>query len=180
MPSSIVNNGNLVTRRAFADTDRMKVLRRVVNKAMSTAYQMTEEVGEYGSGTPSPLHMVCDLVAELYDIESTEGAHVSHAQEMADYPALFLAQLRGGAPRAADAPGKLNFLMKSAADANFLVKGRAVADMSARELREFAGLMTNAAVLARELAQIAETQIERHADEYPGAPVQGERLRATG
>lgn len=180
MPPSVVNNGNLVTRRAFADTDRMKVLRRVVNKAMSTAYQMTEEVGEYGSGTPSPLHMVCDLVAELYEIESREGAHVSHAQEMADYPALYLALLRGGATKGADAPGKLNFLMKSAADANFLVKGRTLAEMSVRELKEFAGFMANAAVLARELAQLAETQIGRHAEDFPGAPVQAERLRATG
>ena len=176
----VENKGNLITRRAFADTDRMPVLRRVVNKAMSTAYQMTEEVGDYGSGTPSPLHMLCELIRESYELNARERRELSTALELAEYPLCFLHELMGESPAAGDSVGKINFLMKTASDANYLLKARLLENLTPGELKDFARLMRDCATVARELVMLAEARAEAVEGDYPGAPVQGERLRATG
>lgn len=173
------NKGNLITRRAFADTDRMQVLRRVVNKAMSTAYQMTEEVGEYGSGTPSPLHMHCELIREAYELDTREGAEVSTAQELAEYPLAFLRQLRGESATGGDFVCKVNCMLKAGAQANYIVRGRDLRGMTPGELREFSQQLMTVSTLAGELIHMAD-EAER-AIQFPGAPIQAERqFRRTG
>ena len=169
----VSNKGNLITRRAFADTDRMATLRRIVNKAMSTAYQMTEEVGEYGSGTPSPLHMVCELIRESFELDAKAGAEVSSAQELAEYPLVFLRQLRGEIETKGDFVCKVNCLMKRAADAGYLLKGRDLRELTPAELKEFAGHMIAAAALARELEHMADEAMGLI--QFPGSPIQRER-----
>jgi len=173
------NKGNLVTRRAFADTGRMHILRRIVNKAMSTAYQMTEEVGEYGSGTPSPLHMVCEQIRESHEQDVKEGVEVSTAQELAEYPLAFYRQLRGEVDTRGDFVGKKNRMMKASSDANYMLRGRELEDLTPGELKEFSAYMMTVGTLARELEQMADEVLQ--AVQYPGAPIQAERaFRRTG
>lgn len=187
MASSPANKGNLVTRRAFAERDdvelpdyRMKALRRVVNKAMSTAYQMTEECGEYGSGTPSPAHMLCELIREAHEMDAREGVDYSTAQELAEYPLTFLTQLRGGGVEAGgDFICKKNRMMKAGTDANFMLKGRELHQLTPGELHEFSASMMTVATLARELEQMADRALAEV--QFPGAPIQSERpFRRTG
>ncbi|HWT01148.1 MAG TPA: hypothetical protein VN256_12945 [Pyrinomonadaceae bacterium] len=174
----VENKGNLVTRRAFAERDgvdlhRIKILARVTNKALSMAYQMTEEVGLYGSGRRSHLYVLCELVRELFEIEQREGGEVSAALEMARYPLSFLQQLRGDVPDEGDAIHKLNFLLKSASDANYQLKGRDLKDLTPGELRDFEQKLLNVMTLAHELSIMVDAQIG--AAEYPGAPIMRER-----
>jgi hypothetical protein len=168
------NKGNLITRRAFADTDRMKVLRHIVNKAMSTAYQMTEECGEFGSGTPSPLHMLCESIRESYEMDVRDGAEVSTAQQLAEYPLHFLRELRGEVKLEGDFACKMNRLMKSATDANFLLKARDLSALTPGELKEFVGHMIAASALANELQHMADDAAQRR--QFPGSPVQREKV----
>src|ERR1043165_189933 len=170
----VINKGNLIVRRAFADTDRMATLRRVVNKAMSTAYQMTEEVGDYGSGTPSPLHMTCELIREAYEADCKTRAVAPTARELAEYPLQFYRELTGEVAPAADFIGRFNYMLKSATDANFLLEGRKLTELTPGELREFSRLIMNIQGACGALL-VAASEAEQHFD-YPGAPVQGERV----
>lgn len=171
------NRGNLITRRAFADeyggrAGRTAAFCRVTARARSTAYQMMEEVGEFGSGTPSPLHVVCELVRAAEDLDRAEGSEVSYAHELASYPLTFLRQLRaGGAP--ADSVQKINLVLKSASDANYMLKGRRLEDLTPGELRAFNELMLTVAGAALELEMVADALLGAH--NFPGAPVQRER-----
>lgn len=175
------NKGNLITRRAFSERDgvelsdaRMKVLRHVVNKAMSTAYQMTEECGEYGSGRPSPLHMLCELIREAHDLDAKDGLDFSTAQELAEYPLTFLRLLRGQIGLTGDFVCKLNYLVKTAGDAMYSLKGRDLPHLSPGELKAFADYMIGVAGLAAALQAMADDQAQRL--NYPGAPCQRERI----
>src|SRR5687768_14052668 len=112
MPTSIANNGNLITRRAFTDDmgchpDRGKSLVRCTNNARSPCYRSTEDLPPASSRIPSPLHNVSQMIADLYEEALHHPRPVSPEQGMADYPAQFLAQLRGVTTRLTDATGKL-------------------------------------------------------------------------
>lgn len=176
------NKGNLVTRRAFAKRDgvdlhRVNVLARVTNKSMSMSYQMTEEVGEFGSGRKSPLHLVCELIGAIEEIEKQEGSEFSAALEMAEYPLSFLRQLRGDIPIDKDATGKLNSLLKIVSDAIYYMKGRELTDLTPGELKEFSQKMMSASNTASEIGMLADAQIELREANFSGSPVQGERLK---
>lgn len=180
----VENKGNLITRRAFAGEDggrshRMPTLRRIVNKAMSTAYQMTEEVGAYGSGTPSPLHMVCELIRELEGFDKSEESEISFALEMAHYPLSFLSQLRGEIGASGDSVGRLNFLLKNASDANYMLRGRDLKDLTLGELKEFSQKVMNVVSTGHELGMMTDDQLKTKERDYPGAPIQGERTLQT-
>jgi hypothetical protein len=162
--NTLENKGNLITRRAFADTNRMATFRQVTNKAWSSAYQMTEEVGEYGSGRPSPLHMLCELIAVSEEADRREGKEFSTALEQAEYPLLFLMQLRGALSIGKDAVGKLNLLNKSVSDAMYILNGRDVAELTPNELKECRGL-----------GLFIDAKLAEASAAFPGAPVQGER-----
>lgn len=171
------NKGNLVTRRAFAersgqDLNRVKLLARVTGKAMSTSYQMTEEVGDYGSGTPSPAHNLCECIRALTDIGANTEAH-----ELADYPRIFLAQLLSGNIDG-DAVGKMNVLLKTASDANYLLAGRSLSELPLGQLKEFSEMVMTAATAASELGWMIDAQVRNIEESFHGAPIQGERLRA--
>lgn len=177
------NKGNLVIRRAFAKRDgvdlhRVNILARVTHKKMSMAYQMTEEVGEFGSGRKSPLYLLCELINAIEEIEQKEGSEYSAALEMAEYPILFLRQLRGDVSIDTDAIGKMNLLLKVISDANYQLKGRCLQDLTLGELKEFSQRMMSAATLASEIGMLTEAQIDAREQSYSGAPVQGERLKA--
>lgn len=177
---TVPNKGNLVVRRAFAERDgvdlgRVKLLARISTKAMSTSYQMTEEVGDYGSGTPSHLHIHCELIRALED----GGAH-DEAHEMAEYPRVFLSQLRRGNVEE-DAVTKMNTLLKSASDANYLLAGRDLKDLPLGQQKEFAELMMTAVTAASGLAWMTDFQIHAAEETFSGAPIQREsRIRAVG
>jgi hypothetical protein len=177
------NRGNLITRRAFADeygerTGRTAAFCRMTAKARSTAYQMMEEVGEFGSGTPSPLHVLCELVRAAEEFDRAEGSEVSYAHELASYPLAFLRQLRAGGARA-DSVQKINLVLKSASDANYMLKGRRLEDLPPGELRAFNELMMTVAGAALELEMLVDALLG--AQDFPGAPVPGERrLTLTG
>jgi uncharacterized protein Yka (UPF0111/DUF47 family) len=183
--SEIDNKGNLVTQRSFVirngkKVKRIDLLAEVLHVAGSTAYQMTEEVGPYGSGTPSPLYKLCELIKRLDEVEREEGDEVSGATELAQYPMIFLSQLRGDIASEGDAVAKLNFLLKSASDAVYDMKGRDLKDLNFGELKDFAQKMLTACTMASELGLMIDARIETKNDSYPGAPVQRERtLRAT-
>lgn len=167
----VENKGNLVTRRAFSGENfershRMPTLRRIVNKAMSTAYRMTEEVGEFGSGTPSPLHQVCEQIRELERHDREDGCEISTAQEVADYPALFLRELRREKAPNCDPFGKMNFLLKTCSDANYSLRAREMKQLSPGELKEFRQKMMNASEAARELVQMADALILEGEEAY--------------
>jgi len=176
------NKGNIITRRAFSpergELELMAILRRVTNKAKSTAYQMVEEVGEYGSGLPSPLHTVCELIRERYEWEQDNGCEFSVAQEMAEYPLEYFRQLRGEARPGCDFVGRVNVMLKSASDANYLLKGRGPRELTPGELKEFSRLVMNVTAAARELGMAADEALRGAESEYPGAPIPGDRLRA--
>jgi hypothetical protein len=182
----IENQGNLITRRAFTDefklhADRLRELHLLTHKSGSVCYRYTEEVGLYGSGLPSPLHVVIESVRRLYELDTEEGCEISFAQEFADAPAIFLRRLRGEIVGGLDAIGKINFLLKNVTDANFLLKGRDLFELALGELKEFRRLMMNAASLAREIQTMADARIEVLENSYPGAPFQRERaLREAG
>lgn len=144
---------------------------------MSTAYQMTEEVGEYGSGTPSPLYIVCELIRELYELEIKLGWEISMAHAMAQYPMTYLKQLRGEIATDSDAISKLNSLLKNTADANYLLAGRDLKDLTPGELKEFESHMTNIAAVAGELGLMTDEQRQAVERSYPGAPIPRERIR---
>lgn len=180
---AVENKGNLITRRAFAGDDgerahRMKVLRRIVNKAMSTTYQMTEEIGDFGSGSPSPLHQLCEMVRECLAMDKEEGSGVSTALELARYPQSFLAQLRGEVSLEGDVAQKLTLLLKVVSDANFQLQGRPLSELKLGELKEFAQQALTAGSLAHELQVIAEALISERGINYPGSPMQGDRIRS--
>jgi hypothetical protein len=175
-----VNKGNLITRRAFSGDNfershRMPELRRVVNKKMSTAYQMTEEVGAFGSGSPSPLHMVCELIRECEAMDRKEDCEISTAQELARYPLTFLSQLRGEVALDGDAINKINLLLKNASDANYQLRGRDLKDLPPVELKEFGQKVLNVCSIAHELGMMTDAQLMAVESSYPGAPIQGER-----
>lgn len=177
------NKGNLVTRRAFADLRGLRPGRtaafcRVTGRKASTAYQMMEEVGEFGSGTPSPLHVLCDLIAEAEKFDAAERSEVSHAHELASYPLTYLRQLRAG-EASPDSVQKINLVLKSASDANYMLKGRRLEDLPPGELRDFNELMLTVAGAALELEMLVDALLGKN--DFPGAPVQRERpLKLTG
>lgn len=183
--ATITNNGNPITRRAFTDDlgvhpDRGRALVRTTNKARATCYQYTEDLPPNGSGLPSPLHVVCEQIRELDALCREQACPLDCAREVADYPAQFLAQLRSAAPRAGDAVARMNLLMKTAADANFLLKGRRLEDLAAGEQKEFSQLAMSAATYARELAQVADDLVARYEAAHEGVPWRRERAGATG
>ena len=174
-----VNKGNLVTRRAFAERDgqdlnRIKILAQVTNKAMSTAYQMTEEVGLYGSGTPSPLHMVGSLIEKLVELGDLSAAHA-----MAEYPRSFLNSLQKDAPEG-DAVHKLNFLLKTVSDINFNLKGRSLDSVPLGEMKGISEMVMTAVTTASELGMMIDASIQAKESNHTGAPITGERLRQVG
>lgn len=170
-----MNQGNLIIRHAFLDTGQIDTLRRLVNKALSTTYAMTEEVGEYQSGTPSPLHVVAAIVEELYHLGKKLGWEINHAQAVAQYPLIFLKQLSGEVVPESDAIAKkLDLLLKSAADANYLLTGRTLKELNLGELRQFSQFLQSAAILAPELAYAADDRITVLDSEYKGVPIQRE------
>ncbi|HEX8708834.1 MAG TPA: hypothetical protein VF723_11370 [Pyrinomonadaceae bacterium] len=176
----VENQGNLVTRRAFAQRDgvklrRIELLAEITQKSGATAYKMTEEMGLFGSGSPSPLYVLCELIRAIEEIEQREGVEFSSALEMAEYPRRFLRALRGEAGCDVEASGKLKVLIKSAADANFLLDGRELKDLNLGELKDFRELTMNGATLAHELAVMVDRQIEDADSRYRGTPTMRER-----
>jgi len=175
------NKGNLITRRSFTDersehADRMKELPKLTGRALSTCYQYTEETGLYGSGTPSPLHVVIESVRRLHELDREEGCEISFAQEFAEAPLNFLRQLRSEIQTEGDANRKLNLLMKTVSDSIYMLKARNFKDLTLGELREFAELMIGASALVREIGAVADRYIGAAEERYPGAPMQGERI----
>jgi hypothetical protein len=172
---NVRNNANLVIRKLFAETDQMQAFRRIVYKAMSTAYQMTEEVGEFGSGTPSPLHKVFEMVRELKEIGEREGWTVNYALELAGASLDFYKQLCGDGASHVDASGKMALLIQSAANANFLLDKRGLADLSIEETGKFNAYLSDVATVARELVMSGEAHITNTERNHRGQPEQGER-----
>lgn len=178
------NKGNLITRRSFTDegglhANRIKDLHEVTGRALSTCYQYTEELGLYGSGTPSPLFVVIESVRRLYQRDTEEGCAISSAQEFAQAPLIFLSQLRGETASDGDAINKLNFLLKNASDANYLLRGRGLEDLTPGELKEFGQKVMNAGSIAHELGMMIDHQLRTKESGYPGAPIQGEQTLQT-
>jgi hypothetical protein len=177
---TVENQGNLIIRRAFAQRDgvslyRIELLAKITQKSGALAYKMTEEVGLFGSGSPSPLYVLCELVRAIEEIEQGEGGNFSAALEMAEYPLRFLRALRGDEGIETDANGKLNFLLKNTADANFLLNGRTLSDLNLGELKQFREFVMNAATLAHDLGMLTESRIEEAESRFKGAPVARER-----
>lgn len=176
----VVNQGNLITRRAFAERDgirlyRVELLADITQRSGSMAYKMTEEIGIFGSGSPSPLHVLCELIRATEEVEKREGSEFSSALELAEYPLIFLRALRGEKGIETDAVGKLNFLTKNSADASYLLNGRDLKDLNLGELDQLRELAMNAATLAHELGTMTERQIAETESRYKGAPVMRER-----
>jgi len=172
----VANKGNLVTRRCFSERDgvrlkRIEELAQITGKAGSTAYQMTEEVSPFGSGTPSPLHNINECIRYLVDIDDIHGAI-----EMADNPRLFLNQLRGGEV-AGDAINKNNLLLKAASDANYLLAGRDLKDLPLGQLKEYAQMIMTIRTTSSEIEQMIDAQMQAKESSHNGAPIPGERLR---
>jgi len=173
------NKGNLVTRRCFVERDGVKLRRvdelaQIVGKAGSTAYQMTEEVSPYGSGTPSPLYNLNELIRHLVDIDD-----IPSAVEMADCPRRFLDQLRGE-DVAGDAINKNNLLLKTASDANYLLAGRDLKDLPLGQLKEYAQMIMTVRTVSSEIERMVDAQIKTVEQSFTGAPIQAERLRGVG
>lgn len=173
------NKGNLITRRAFAERDgvdlnRIKILAQVTNKAMSTAYQMTEEVGLYGSGTPSPLHVVNCLIERLVELGDMTAAH-----EMAECPRIYLSRLQKAIPDG-DAIHKLNFILKTASDISYKLRGRSFESLPLGEMKEMSEMVMSVATASSELGMMIDAHIQAKERSQTGAPIQGERLRQVG
>jgi hypothetical protein len=178
------NKGNLITRRAFTEegglhANRIRDLHEVTGRALSTCYQYTEEIGLYGSGTPSPLYVVIESVRRLHARDTEEGCAISYAQEFAQAPLIFLSQLRGETPSDIDAVGKLNFLLKNASDANYMLRGRDLKELPPSDLKDFAQKLMTVVSIAHELGMMVDGQIRLKEGDYPGAPIQGERTLQT-
>jgi hypothetical protein len=172
---TVRNYANLVIRKVFAETNQMHVFRRIVYKAWSTAYQMTEEVGEFGSGTPSPLHHIFECVRELKEIGEHEGWKTNHALELATAPLDFYQLLCGGG-KGIDAQKKTAFLSQCLGNASYLLNGRQIPELSIDEAGRYAAFMSDVATAGRELAMAAETHIANSQQNFKGQPEQGERL----
>lgn len=178
---AVENKGNLIIRRAFFGAhgefpERMETLRRTVNKAMSTAYQMTEEVGPFGSGTPSPLYVLCELIRQREELDRKEGVEISTAQELAQYPLTFLSQLRGEISHDGGAAvDKLVLLLKDASDANYMLRGRDLKELTPGELKDFGQKMMNVYSVAHELGMMTDGVLNASEDSYPGIPLQKDR-----
>lgn len=172
------NKGNLITRRAFAERDgvklrRIEILAEVTHKKGATAYQMTEEVGLFGSGRKSPLHIQCELIKRL-----VEEGDLTAAREMAAYPRIYLNELEAGGPRG-DAIAILCHLLKSVSDASYIVKGRAIEDLPLGELKEFSEKIISAMAAASALGLVTEALIETKERGHKGTPVQAERISSS-
>ncbi len=71
------NEGNEITRYCYAETGQMGSLQRITGKAMSTCYQFTEEVGEFGNGRKSHLYVVVEEVRDLYETVNVRGGRLT-------------------------------------------------------------------------------------------------------
>lgn len=172
------NLGNTLMRRAFVGENeelrerRMPRFRQVLNVEWSTAYKYLEEVGAFGSGRPSPLFKLCQLIELCHEMDVADATPVSYARELAEYPMLFfLAVSGGGAAAETDTVQRMNFLLKSASDANFLLKGRALENLGPGELREFRRHLHDSIAAARDLEAQVEARLREAEERYPGAPV---------
>lgn len=177
------NLGNTLMRRAFVGENeelrerRMPRFRQVLNVEWSTAYKYLEEVGAFGSGRPSPLFKLCQLIELCHEMDVADATPVSYARELAEYPMLFfLAASGGGAPAEADTVQRMNFLLKSASDANFLLRGRALEMIGLGELRLFRRHLHDSIAAARDLVAQVEARLREAEDSYPGAPVPREHV----
>lgn len=175
-----VNEGNLITRRAFTDergehADRLRELHKITGKSGATCYKYTQPVGFYGSGLPSPLFLVIESVRVLHELDEAEGCKISFAQEFAEAPLLYLNRLRGEISVEADPTGKLKFILKWTADANYLLGDRDLKELPPGDLQEFSQLMLNASSSARELGLWAAERAAEIKSKYPGAPTPRER-----
>lgn len=177
---TVENQGNLVTCRSFVKRDgvklhRVEMLAEITRKKGSTAYKMTEPLGHFGSGTPSPLHIVCELIRELDGVEQQDAPGYSSALEMATYPLRFYRALRGEKSADADADSKLRQLVKHASDASYLLSGRALKVLTLNDLRVFLEHVMSAATLAHELGMMTDCQITETDSRYKGQPIMRER-----
>ena len=92
---------------------------------------------------------------------------------MAQYPLVFLKQLRSEMPDTDDIH-KLGLLIKNSTDANYLLAGRFLKDMPLGELREFGQLIMTVATIAHELGMMIDGHIQAKERGYQGAPIQKE------
>lgn len=184
---AVENKGNLITRRAFHGEHgkrmhRALALHEVTGKAMPTVYQMMVEATPFNTWRPSPLHVVCEMIRRSHDFDRRESSPISYARELAEYPLEFLRELiaeteEGNAPAAGgDSVAKVNSLLKEVADANFLLRGRLLADLTPGEAKELRERLMGVVTLGRELQAMTEAALRRAEEDYPGAPIQGERL----
>lgn len=176
-----VNLGNILMRRAFVGDNeelrerRMARFREVLNVKWSTAYKYLEEVGAFGSGRPSPLYKLCQLIELCHEFDVADRAPVSYARELAEYPMRYFRALTGATAAAVasgfDAFQRMSFLLKSASDANYVLKGRDFEGLSPGELKTIRRHLHDAMAAARDLeAQVAARLGEVEAS-FPGAPV---------
>jgi hypothetical protein len=182
MPAQVTNKGNLITRRGFAGENgershRMTVLNRLVNKSISVCYKYMQEVGMFGSGIPSPMHLVCEMIRALEELDIQEGCEISTAREMAEYPLRYLRQLRGEITPCNNPVDRMISLVKSVSDANFILRNRELRDVSPGELKDISSKLLDAANIAHELGVAADEQAQMKGKDYPGAPVQQDRAR---
>ena len=174
---TVPNNGNLIMRRAFfEDEKRRKILQKVTNVAWSTVSQHMEEVPPNGSGSPSCLHMLQELIRRLDEKEKEEGCEISMALELSVATLNFYRQLQAEGRPAGDAKFKLAYLNKYISDALFLLNGKELKDAPLGELKELWQLLMNAATSAQEACTLVEAQIREAEGSYPGAPIQRERV----
>lgn len=163
MPQAVPNLGNIVTHRAFVETGRIEILRQTVNKKMSTAYKMTEELPPRGSGSPSPLYVLCELIRKTVERDIAEGRTASTAQELAEYPLQFFKSLFIGNASEESPPdvrALFNTLFREAGAAMGALNGGQLEDMSPRDLKAERQRLMTVASAASTLQTIIDAVLE--------------------
>jgi len=181
-----VNNGNQIMRWAITDDlgdhpDRFKLYVRITNNARSTCYQQLEPMPPLGSGSPSCLHKLNEVIEAVEMAERQEGATVSYADMLADYSREYLDELRGGVSLdTRDAIAMLCELNCNVSDVMQILKGRFFHELNLNELGKIRELTMRSAALEKALVRMVNALIGEKERSATGSPIQREHLRATG
>jgi hypothetical protein len=173
------NKGNEILQRTFIKRGAERLngidqLCQVLKKKPSTAYQMTEPVGEYETGRRSPLYVVCELVRARHLLDVQEKRDVPLADELAAYPLAFLHDLRGAA-QPGDPVHQLGQLLRCVTNVIYMAKGRALSELTLGELTDYTHEMLEIQTLAGALGQAASRMAATQAASYHGVPQIKER-----
>jgi hypothetical protein len=186
------NHANLLTCRAFTRAlklhpDPIGLLMRITGRSQATCYKYTQELRQRkkgdkvtGSGLPSPLHQLCEMVKALVREERAEGfTGISFSFEIARYAFRCWERLHSTPAAAAcderSVGKKLDLLGLEAAQANFKLGDRLPGTLPLDEQKEIYNLLLNAETLVGELVWIFGRRIDETAAKHTGSPMPQDR-----